>query len=314
MTSLPADAMSDVLSLVRMSGDLVCLGDYAAPWSLSLHRPLVHFHVVLQGGVWLLVEGSQPLPLAQGDLVLLSRTTGHVLASDPNLAPVPIEQSVAASPSGRPLEHRIDGPGPRSRLICGRFSFSGVLAPRLLAVLPPLIHIPGRAGDAQDSLYLTTRYLLHEAQNPTPGSAIMINRLLDLLFIQVVRDWGARSPRNLSWLGGLGDAQIGRALSTIHQNPAHGWTVAALADIAGLSRSAFAVRFADIVGQTPLKYVATWRLDRAADHLRVGAARISEIATLSGYGSEAALSSAFKQQFGVGPAQYRRSPADTTPR
>ncbi|MGL4238613.1 AraC family transcriptional regulator [Tabrizicola sp.] len=306
MSGIPTDAMSDVLSLVRMSGDLVCLGNYAAPWSISLGRPLAHFHIVLQGSAWLVLEGWPPLHLVQGDLVLLPHSTGHVLASDPAIPAVPVEQSVAASPPGAPLEHRIDGPGGRSKLICGRFSFSGPLVPRLFTVLPPLIHIEGRAGDALDPLYVTTRFLLHEAQNPTPGSAIMINRLLDLLFIQIVRDWGARSPRNLSWLGGLRDQQIGRALSAIHQTPERNWTVAALAAEAGLSRSAFAIRFADIVGQTPLSYVATWRLDRAAAYLRGGSARITEIAALTGYGSEAALSRAFKRQFGVSPAQYRR--------
>lgn len=313
MSRLPGDAMSDALSLVRMTADLVCLGDYAAPWGLSFHRPLAHFHIVLDGSACLLAEGMEPLLLATGDLVLLPHGLGHVLASGPGVPTVPVDQSVAASAPVVPFEHRLEGPGARSRLICGRFGFAGALAPRMMAVLPRLIHVPGRAANPQDGLNIAARFLLYEAQNPTPGSAIMISRLMDLIFIQAVRDWGRRSPTNLSWLGGLGDAQIGRALSAIHRDPARPWSVAALAAEAGLSRSAFAIRFAEVVGQTPLRYVTSWRLDRAADYLRGGTARIAEIATLTGYGSEPAMSRAFKQQFGVSPAQYRRDAAGPRP-
>jgi AraC-like DNA-binding protein len=310
MTRPQTDAMSDMLSLVRMSGDLVGLGDYADPWSLRIDQPCAHFHVMLQGSAWLQCEGAEPVRLAQGDLVLLPHGNGHTISSEPALEAVPFRDALASNPSTIPLHHRIDGPGPRSQLVCGKYSFGGGLVPRLLDVLPSVIHVSGRASDPQDGLYATTRFMLYEAQNPTAGSAIMVNRLLDLLFIQIVRDWGARSPRNLSWLGGLRDAQVGRALSAIHLDLARRWTVADLATLAGLSRSAFAIRFADIVGTTPLRYVANWRLDRAADYLRNSAARLSEIATLTGYASEAAFSRAFKQKFGVSPAQYRRGAFD----
>jgi AraC-like DNA-binding protein len=191
-------------------------------------------------------------------------------------------------------------------MVCGRFSFSGVLAPKLLKSLPRLIHIPGRHGRPLEWLRLTSQFLVEETRNPGAGSAIMIARLLELLFIQAVRQWGAASPRHLGWLSGLGDPPVGRALSAIHEDPARRWTVEALADVAGLSRSAFAGRFADVVGQTPLKYLAAWRLDLAADQLKSGVSKIADIAPAVGYGSEAALARAFKTQFGVTPAAFRR--------
>ena len=134
----------------------------------------------------------------------------------------------------------------------------------------------------------------------------MIERLLELLFIQAIREWGGKSPNNLGWMSGLRDPQVGKALSVIHGDPARNWTVGDLADAAGLSRSAFASRFTDLVGQTPLKYVSTWRLNLAADYLRGGMLKIGDIAIRVGYGSEAAINRAFKVQFGATPAEFRR--------
>src|SRR5262249_43528955 len=119
--------------------------------------------------------------------------------------------------------------------------------------------------------------------------------------------WGSRIPGKLGWLSGLVDMQVGKALSAIHDDPAHEWTVESLAAIAGLSRSAFAARFLETVGQPPLQYLTRWRLNVAADQLRVGAARISQIAPQVGYGSEAALTREFKAQFGTTPAAFRRA-------
>jgi transcriptional regulator GlxA family with amidase domain len=130
---------------------------------------------------------------------------------------------------------------------------------------------------------------------------------MELLFIRAVREWGAANPGSTGWPSGFSDARIGRALSAIHNEPGRTWTVDNLAELCGLSRSAFAARFTSLVGRTPLKYLATWRLDLAAHHLRAGAAKVSDIAALVGYGSEAALNRAFKAQFGATPAVFRRS-------
>lgn len=300
------DAMSDVLSLVRMRGEFVCANELSAPWSLSFRKPVVHFHVVQRGAAWIRLDGAEPTKIQTGDLALLPLGVGHVLSSDPALPPMAIEQAIASHATREGSVYRMGGGGEQTHVVCGQFSFSGVLAPKLLTVLPPLIHIPAESGRPLEWLQLTTHFLVEETRHPRPGSAIMIARLMDLLFIQSIRSWGANSPRRLGWLSGLSDPQVGRALSAIHDEPARSWTVEALADIAGLSRSAFATRFTEVVGKTPLKYVASWRLDLAADHLRAGAHRIAEIAQLVGYGSEAALTRAFKAQFGTTPAAFRR--------
>ncbi len=133
--------------------------------------------------------------------------------------------------------------------------------------------------------------------------------LLEVLFIQALRHWGSRTPGNLGWLSGLVDPPVGKALSAIHDEPARDWTVESLAELSSMSRSAFAARFAAMVGQPPLQYLTHWRLNLAADQLRARTARVSEIASRVGYGSEAALTRAFKAQFGTTPAAFRRDAA-----
>ncbi|MBV9573056.1 MAG: AraC family transcriptional regulator [Acidobacteriales bacterium] len=300
------DAMSDVLALIRMQGEVVCASEYSAPWSISFRGPSAHFHLVERGSVWLRVGDADAVRLETGDLVVLPLGSGHTLSSDPVLRPVPLEIALRGA-AREGTTFRLGGDGDQADLVCGRFSFAGVLAPKLLKVLPPLLHIKGRQGKPLEWLRLTSYFLVEEALHSRPGSAIMIERLLDLLLIQAIRDWGSKSGENLGWLSGLRDLSIGKALSAIHQNPAREWTVEALAAIAGSSRSAFAARFSEVVGKPPLKYVAGWRLDLAADQLRAGTARISEIAETVGYGSEAALTRAFKLQFGKTPGQFRRT-------
>lgn len=301
-----ADAMSNVLSLVRMRGETFCANENAAPWSLGFAKPVSYFHIIDSGTVWLVLDGGEPIRLIGGDLIILPLGGGHVLTSDPMLAPVPIEQAIAQMRDQRSSVLRFGGDGEVANLVCGQFTFDGVLAPRLMQVLPQCIHIRPKPGHPLEWIKLNRHFLMEEAYNPRPGSAIMIARLLELLFIQAIREWGAKSPGNLGWLSGLSDPQVGRALSAIHDDPVRGWTVEMLADIAGLSRSVFAGRFAQVVGTSPLKYLTVWRLNLAADYLRTGAMKISDIAIAVGYSSEAALSRAFKLQFGTSPAAFRR--------
>ena len=308
-----ADAMSDVLSLVRMRSELVCANEYTAPFSLSFRTPVTHFHIVERGSAFLLVGGESAVPVESGDLVILPLGAGHILSSDPTLAPVPIERALKQSAVRSGAVFRIgSGGGAQTHMVCGQFTFAGVLAPRLLAVLPALIHVKARDGRPLEWLRLTSNFLIEETRGAKPGSAIMMARLLEVLFIQAVREWGARSPGNPGWLTGLMDPHVGKALAAIHEEPARDWTVESLAALSGLSRSAFAARFPTVVGQPPLQYLTTWRLNLAADQLRAGTAGVGEIAAKVGYGSQAALTRAFKAQFGTTPAAFRRalSPPD----
>jgi AraC-like DNA-binding protein len=301
--------MSDVLSLVRMRSELVCVNEYAAPFSLRFRKPLAHFHIVERGAAYLAVGREPAVSLESGDLVILPLGAGHVLSSDPALPPVSIERALKGTTPRSGVVFRLGGEGAQTHMICGQFRFEGVLAPRLLALLPALIHIKARDGEPLAWLRLTSNFLVAETRGGNPGSSIMMTRLLDVLFIQALREWGRHRPGTLGWLSGLMDPQVGKALSAIHDDPARDWTVESLAALTGLSRSAFAARFPTAVGQTPLQYLTVWRLNLAADHLRAGTARVGEIAGKVGYGSEAALTRAFKAQFGTTPGAFRRSSA-----
>ena len=229
-----------------------------------------------------------------------------MLSSEPGLPAVPVGEAIAAARPGSDGVFRFGGGGDLTHLVCGQFAVDGVLAPRLMGVLPPIIHVRPKPGSPLEWIKLIGQFLMEEAYNPKPGSAIMIARLFELLFIRTIREWGAANPGNLGWLSGLNDPQVGLALSAMHDDPARNWTVQDLAEVAGLSRSVLASRFQRVVGQPPLKYLTVWRLNLAADHLRSGAMKISEIAATVGYSSEAALSRAFKLQFGTSPAAFRR--------
>lgn len=250
------DAMSDVLSLVRMRCEFICANEYSAPWCFAFRKNVAHFHIVERGTAFLILNRDTPARLGTGDIAILPLSTGHTLASAPGLKPVPIEQAVARGSKREGNVYRIGGGGAETHVVCGQFSFAGVLAPRLLKVLPPLIHITAPQGGPFEWLKLTSHFLIDEARRARPGFVIMVSRLLDLLFVQAVREWGAKSPNNLGWLSGLRDPSVGRALSAIHDEPGRCWTVERLAALAGLSRSAFAARFAEVVGTTPLKYLA----------------------------------------------------------
>ena len=159
----------------------------------------------------------------------------------------------------------------------------------------------------------TLRFMAAEAREPRLGGETVITRLADILVIQAIRSWIEQDPAaQTGWLGALRDPQIGRAISLIHRDPARTWTVASLADEVAMSRSAFAARFAELVGEPPMHYVTRWRMHAAVTWLREGDATLGELALRLGYQSEAAFSRAFKRFIGVSPGAVRRSSAMTT--
>jgi AraC-like DNA-binding protein len=203
---------------------------------------------------------------------------------------------------------RFGGNGANSTLVCGAFKFEDRRHNPLLGVLPPLVLIKGEEGRAVQWLEPTLQFIACEAASGRPGAQTIISRLADVLFIQIVRGFLVSTPENQrGWLRALSDAQIGTALSLIHQNPENPWTVATLASKVGMSRSTFAGRFAELVGEPPLHYVTRWRMQKAAALLREGTTTLAEIADRVGYESEAAFSKAFKRWVGTAPGAYRKT-------
>jgi transcriptional regulator GlxA family with amidase domain len=202
-------------------------------------------------------------------------------------------------PRGDP--HHISDAGGPARWLCGTFTIGDPQASHLLASLPAVIILRSARGQALEGLEVARRMLLFEMQSPSQGSAVMVARILDLLFIQILRAWAAGTDAEPNWLAGALDPQIGPALSAIHRDPGRNWTVEELARACSLSRSAFAAR----VGRPPATYLAHVRLDAATDLFRGTSQPVSLIAGSVGYTSEAAFSRAFKHRYGTPPARWR---------
>jgi AraC-like DNA-binding protein len=308
------DVLTDVLETVRVSS--VCYGrvELGAPWGVRVgKRDAAAFHVLLRGNCWLEVEGfGEPVPLSSGDLFSLPHGHAHVLRDSLDTEPRPLEELISELPAGQPL--KVGGTGSPATLVCGAFNFEDRRNNPLLGVLPPLVLIRGEDGRAVRWLELTLQFMACEAASDRPGATTDVSRRADILFIQIVRGYLAGTPEERrGWLRALGEPQIGAALGLIHENPEQAWTVGNLASKVGMSRSTFAGRFAELVGEPPLHYITRWRMQKAASLLREGTSTLADVADRVGYESEAAFSKAFKRWVGVAPGAYRRSARQSGP-
>jgi transcriptional regulator GlxA family with amidase domain len=195
----------------------------------------------------------------------------------------------------------------RARWLSGTFAYEDCRADQLLCGLPAVIELRGTGEQTLVWLDVSSQMLMRETTSPSQGSLEMISRILDLLFIQVLRAWATGPDASPGWLTGAMDPVVGQAVTSIHANPRHPWTVERLARKANLSRSAFAERFANRVGQPPATYLTGVRLASAADLLLETTEPVGAIASDVGYESEAAFSRAFSRRYGTPPSRWRRA-------
>jgi AraC-like DNA-binding protein len=306
----PRDLLSELLRSVRLSGERIHAYGPLRTFSVGF-AGIGTLHIVDEGEVVLRMDGVPRVEHArQGDVILLPRGDAHHISNGGKR----VHSTVGVGPSdgGAPDGDASDGdasdddaPQP-ARWLCGTFTIGDPQASHLLASLPAAIILRGDRGPALEGLEVARRMLLLEMEAPSQGSAVMIARILDLLFIQILRAWAAGTDAEPNWLAGALDPQIGQALSAVHRNPGHDWTVAELARVCSLSRSAFAARFVARVGMPPAAYLTYVRLDNATDMLRDTTLPVTLIAANVGYQSEAAFSRAFRRRYGMPPARWRR--------
>jgi AraC-like DNA-binding protein len=289
------DLLSELLRSVRLRGERIVA--YAPPRTFSAgFADTGSLHIIEEGELVLRIDGDPHVEhVSRGDFVLLPRGDPHHI-SDAGTRAQAIEPSGAAEN---------DEPEP-ARWLCGTFTIGDPQASHLLGSLPAVIVLRGAGGPALEGLEVARRMLVFEMQSPSQGSAVMVARILDLIFIQILRAWAAGPDPEPNWLAGAFDPQIGLALSAIHRDPGHDWTVEELARVCNLSRSAFAARFVARVGKPPATYLAHVRLDAARDLLRDTFLSVTLIAKNLGYASEAAFSRAFKNRYGTPPTRWRR--------
>jgi AraC-like DNA-binding protein len=306
------DAMMSVIDALRVRGRVYCRTEFASPWGIAFPKgELAHFHIVEKGPCWLQLESvRQATQLATGDLVLLPHGHGHTLSDSPRSPAVSVEQLVSLERAHPRYTMVRGGRRADARFVCGKFSFERALRHPLVAQLPVLIHIKNRQARSQRWIKHTLQFLADETRQTRPGTATIVSRLTDIILVQGLRAWlDGRPAGQGAWPAALRDRRVSAALDRIHHAPERHWTVASLAAEIGMSRSPFAERFKQLVGEPPLTYLTRWRMLTASGWLQTTDASIAEIAERTGYQSEAAFTKIFKRRFGISPSQFRRRTA-----
>jgi AraC-like DNA-binding protein/mannose-6-phosphate isomerase-like protein (cupin superfamily) len=281
--------VSEVLQVVRFGGAFICREEIAAPWGFEMGgRDFGNFYILLNGEACLEVgSGCQPIWLSAGDLVVLPRGNQHAMRDSPRSK---------------------GGNGEKTLLLFGGFQFEDRSANPLLSILPDVIHLQGRRRGVDAWVLWVLDFLKRESAAGLPGAEVVITRLADFLFIEALRAYFELPDSDKSGLSvALRDPRIGSALAFLNRHPESDWSLATLSRQAGMSRTSFATRFAELVGEPPMRYLMRCRVNKAAKLLRDGRASVQQVAERVGYDSELGFSRAFKRLVGSSPAEYRRT-------
>ncbi len=306
------DALSAVLAPVRLKQTRWAFTSAHGPWGLRLppSKCCLRFHYLPRGNAWLDVEGTtEPaLALTGGDLVLVPLGHAHTLRDDPRSAVTPFDDIWRrASRSDSIVVHlEVGARGPETTIVTGGFVLDDPLATPLLAALPPVMRLGPDSEHAVPSFLENIRFITSEVERARPGSEIVLLRMADVILVQILRACLAGFPnQGVGFLSALRDPSTASAIEAMHRRSEAPWTVASLAEEVGLSRSVFAARFTQLVGEPPLGYLTQIRMQKASALLR-GGATLAKASRLTGYASEASFSHAFRQWAGVAPGTWRK--------
>jgi AraC-like DNA-binding protein len=314
------DALSDVLRAVRLTGAVFFDVQASDPWVAEsppgdriVNRifpgtdHLISYHVVTRGGCWGGLIGEVPVRLSAGDVIVFPHGDAHVMSSMPGMRETPDLGTYERPADGQlPFSLSMGGAdSDPSHIVCGFLGCDARPFNPLLSALPRVVHVRNPGGGAIDTF---VRVAVAESKEPRIGGECVLGRLSELMFVDVVRRYLEALPQDKTdWLVGLREPFVGRALAALHRSPARDWTLESLARDVGLSRSALAERFTHYVGQPPMQYLTSWRMQLAANQLRSSTDAVAAVAERVGYQSEAAFSRAFKKTVGASPSQWRKS-------
>ena len=318
------DVLSDVLRAVRLRGAIFFEVERRAPWVAespagaaiaSKVMPdaehVISFHAVVAGGCWAeLLDGSTPpMRVEEGDIIVVPMADPNVMCSSPGMRAAP-NIDMYYRPKDRPLPFLIapdgDGNRERTRFVCGYLGCDARPFNPILQGLPRLLH--SRATEGAAWMTQLIRLAVDETAMRRAGSETLLSKVAELMFVDVVRRYIDTLPADAgNWLSGLRDPQVGAALALMHARPAEAWTLGRLAREVGLSRSAFADRFAHFVDEPPLQYLTRWRIQLASHLLEQKGVGVAQVAAEVGYESDAAFNRAFKKCVGTPPGAWRRS-------
>jgi AraC-like DNA-binding protein len=307
LNTAPHDAITELLATLRVRSTVYCVSELREPWGFEVDGANVaKFHLVLSGSCWLNLAGHEPAQLQAGDLIILSRGERHVMSDRPGTPATNLDLIVAGHPLDPDARLTYGGTGPLTRLLCGGFILDDPAPATLISLLPPVLQMNSRSADITTWLEPVFALVRQEADSNAPGAQAIFAKLADVFLSQAVRTYlaGAERAGLLASQQAI-DAQVAPALAAMHDRPAAGWTLAELAGLAGMSRTLFAARFRAAVGESPIRHLSRIRLGQAAGYLTTTGLSVEAIARRTGYGSNAALSKAFKREFGTSPGQYR---------
>lgn len=298
MSDSPAvDLVAEIVTLLRPGAPFAKLASASGPWRVQHETERVFYSLTLSGRSRLEVEGSSPVILSEGDFVLSPARCRFSLSSADHATPPALNSQPVIDPDGRARFGDPADPVEVEQLV-GYCTFGSPDAVLLVTLLPDILVIRGA-----DRLGTLARLVADEARAERPARAVVLERLLEVLFIETLRS-APTTPSTQGLLRGLADPQLARALRAIHAEPALPWTVTGLAAEAGLSRSALFTRFRHEVGVLPMEYLTQWRMALAQDLLRAGRLAIEEVAVRVGYGSASAFSVAFTRRVGRPPGRF----------
>jgi AraC-like DNA-binding protein len=316
------DVLAEMLRTLRLTGSVFLNARFTAPFGIISPRrydertPMARmthisiFHLIASGGCTVQLANGERRAVSAGDILLVPFADEHKFWSGDGVAMAVAEDVVKPSPLKGMWCVNHGGGGEETRMVCGFLESSEFLASPVFRTLPPL-HVDRTGEDKLSAVIASTvKQILALADTAEPGAEIMLGRLMELLFVEVIRRYAARLPANATgWFAALNDPLVGRALQFVHSDPTRRWTVDDLARQAGSSRSVLAQRFNEVLGQAPIEYVTSWRMQLASERIRNSADSFAAIAADVGYGSLPAFNRAFKRVTGMTPGQLREGAA-----
>jgi AraC-like DNA-binding protein len=289
------DLLSDVLYTLRVRGRIFKQGSYCGAWALDAAGATgTVFHLIGRGQAWLHREGErEPLVVRGGDLVMFPRGAWHQLSGTARRQP-------GMQAGG--------GDGPFTTVLCARVDFEAAGANPVLQALPPMIVVRSEDRGTSAELHALARLMLVEYEAGACGRQGVLDRLAEAMFVLVLRHHLSSAPELKGFLAALKDERVSRALAALHRSPGESWRVHSLARLAGMSRTVFAERFAELLDRTPMQYLAAWRMHLAEEMLRTRGTSVAQAAERLGYQTESAFRRAFRRVRGVGPGKVRVKP------
>ncbi len=300
------DPLSDVLALLKPQSYLTAGFDAGGDWAVRFDNQIgrIKCYALIKGACWLKMDGiDKPVRLSSGDCFVLPSGRSFLLASDVRLPPATAHAVFAGARHGGVVVHEGGG---ETFLEGTRFEVNGRKAQALLGALPPIVHL--EAAEDQAALRWSIERMMVEIRESKPGATLAAHHLAHMMLLQALRLYLSRQAGNrVGWFYALADPQLNAAIAAMHADPAHHWTLGALASQAGMSRSIFAQRFRAKVGETPIAYLTRWRMMLAGERLTSGHGSLTQAARSSGYVSDSAFNTAFKRVMGCSPRRYART-------